>query len=455
MSSGIAFTVSVLEAFKMGLLHRSIGYSSVRARYYGVLGRWIGILSDWNACAHINAPYSKIRDRIERWEFLSIEHLEDPSKTHDIMDDLQTLFWVLLWTVIHHFDSSSSATSFNPEIFSEKHSVLIDGKSQDIGGRMKRQFLVKGHEILDLVEPIQSASLMWLLTKMSTHWGQYYRLKAKLAGVEIRGVQNALCLAKTRAGPSLPASEEQVSAAREFAGKYVEVSDPEFWIGMCTEAIAMDMWVMDAMPLGLLAGAYSGGVRSSYDAAADDVVPVNGSEEAHPGTFTVEFDAGEADKESAGAPKSVHCDERPISKDPRNESEENLEQNEHRPDKRSREEGDFNDENNTNDSGMRRKRVRQSGQSEEGEHSKTLPPLPRECKGHAQLVRTDSEQLVADVIHKLKVRPHESALKRGAAEDVASGMVDGAAGDQSSSALKGCIGATAIELEESAVSRGE
>ena len=49
---------------------------------------------------------------------MSILHLEEMSKPHDIFDDLESLLWVLLFFAIHHFEYEGS---FNMRVFDELH----------------------------------------------------------------------------------------------------------------------------------------------------------------------------------------------------------------------------------------------------------------------------------------------------------------------------------------------
>ncbi|KAI0084392.1 hypothetical protein BDY19DRAFT_898557, partial [Irpex rosettiformis] len=89
---------AMLQAFNAGILHRDISIGNVMA-LFDDNGKFIkGILNDWDHFGYVDVekPPRSVR-RSGTWAFMSIELLGDPCKHHEIWDDLQSIFWVLLY----------------------------------------------------------------------------------------------------------------------------------------------------------------------------------------------------------------------------------------------------------------------------------------------------------------------------------------------------------------------
>ena len=325
------------------------------------------------------------------WEFLSIERLEDPSKLYDLVDELQGLFWVLLWTVAHRFDFSDFV-SVILEMFTEKHEAKIDGELSYVGGRMKKQFLLQ-HEIDQFVDSMECKSLAWLLTTMATHWGEYYHLKVMLAKAQIRGASNALCLAQAVPGVSQPASREQVETAHRFATKHKSVSDPKFWISILNKAISMDEWEQNALAV------VSPASVNELDNEATDLMPAKKLCSISHQPPTEARPSGPSGHTGTDSEQSTSKPSRVLAA--------NAEQKrtaEVLPGKRGYE-TDVQDEGDVLISSRKRKRARQASHSEpesEDSFGHHLPP-PRTKRGNMPVERTESEQLVVDVANKLNL----------------------------------------------------
>ncbi|KAK7688393.1 hypothetical protein QCA50_008766 [Cerrena zonata] len=101
-----------------------------------------GILIDWDHAKRIGleaAGDSPIL-RSETWQFLSIQLLTDATKPHDIFDDIQSLFWSLLYVGVSCFKFTGNYKSrVFDEVFEEPHEIL--GKVPS-GGQMKIAWLL-------------------------------------------------------------------------------------------------------------------------------------------------------------------------------------------------------------------------------------------------------------------------------------------------------------------------
>ncbi|KAI0791915.1 hypothetical protein C8Q75DRAFT_805514 [Abortiporus biennis] len=95
--------VVIIRVFrKTRRLHRDISTLSIMtARLDRVLLR--GILNDWDHSKKM-LPGSKLPDhRVGTWSFLSIGLASEPDKSHTLLDDLESCFWVLLHLSVHRF----------------------------------------------------------------------------------------------------------------------------------------------------------------------------------------------------------------------------------------------------------------------------------------------------------------------------------------------------------------
>ncbi|VDC00968.1 unnamed protein product [Peniophora sp. CBMAI 1063] len=87
-------------AYKFGkILHRDISIGNV---LIGKDGR--GLLIDWDMCKRTDATKSPRRPwRTGTWQFISVELLMKPNDTtHRLRDDLESIFWLLLYVVLRY-----------------------------------------------------------------------------------------------------------------------------------------------------------------------------------------------------------------------------------------------------------------------------------------------------------------------------------------------------------------
>ncbi|KAH8099782.1 hypothetical protein BXZ70DRAFT_1025890 [Cristinia sonorae] len=119
----------ISSAHESQWLHRDVSSGNVMLNEYGK-----GILNDWDHGFKID-PEGKFRSqRTGTWHFLSTGLAENPSKTHDMMDDLESCFWVLLYVALRHFESDATPSAL--EIFD--HFDGEDNRGELIGGLKKK-----------------------------------------------------------------------------------------------------------------------------------------------------------------------------------------------------------------------------------------------------------------------------------------------------------------------------
>lgn len=71
------------------------------------------------------------------WQFMSVVLSSKPDKPHDIMDDLESSFWVLVYQALHLL--KSNAKSYHFDVFEDDEDSLVDGEC--VGGMQKYGFL--------------------------------------------------------------------------------------------------------------------------------------------------------------------------------------------------------------------------------------------------------------------------------------------------------------------------
>ncbi|TCD68315.1 hypothetical protein EIP91_011174 [Steccherinum ochraceum] len=122
----------VIAAYEASWLHRDI---SARNAMLDAAGQ--GVLNDWDHGFKLDPEDPVPSYRTGTWRFLSVALSQSSKKIHDVLDDLESCFWVFLYNALRFFDSTASAD----------HLALFDycveqGGSGISGGRGKAQILL-------------------------------------------------------------------------------------------------------------------------------------------------------------------------------------------------------------------------------------------------------------------------------------------------------------------------
>ncbi|CAL1708580.1 unnamed protein product [Somion occarium] len=122
---------AIKVAYKKGkILHRDISLGNVMIDKDGR-----GVLNDWDHAMKLLIGDSHSY-RTGTWQFISIRLLSDPYKLHEVHDDLEPCFWVLLYHALHYFEHNQPKV--RPIFFDEMNPVeQDDGDVQAIGGKGK------------------------------------------------------------------------------------------------------------------------------------------------------------------------------------------------------------------------------------------------------------------------------------------------------------------------------
>lgn len=87
---------------------------------------------------------------------MSISTLQDPTKAHDVLDDIESCFWVLLYTALHYFKVKSGGLDLR--ILDECNEHVVNGKFITTGGLQKLKALGKDIRHLEFESrPLTSA----------------------------------------------------------------------------------------------------------------------------------------------------------------------------------------------------------------------------------------------------------------------------------------------------------
>ncbi|KAH8099751.1 hypothetical protein BXZ70DRAFT_1008731 [Cristinia sonorae] len=124
------------SAHAAGVMHRDVSSGNVMVDKNGN-----GVLNDWDHALVIEETRIAASRRTGTWQFLSVALGMNIAKVHDILDDLESCYWVLLYQALHHFKSSES-TRDSLKMFDEyKERVLPGGIYVCTGGDQKYLYL--------------------------------------------------------------------------------------------------------------------------------------------------------------------------------------------------------------------------------------------------------------------------------------------------------------------------
>ena len=113
----------------------------------------LGILNDWDHARPIDAERSKrvvcatstlvhihLTSRIQgTWYFMSFLLLVNPSRPHDLFDDLESLLWVLLFLAVRRFKYRGD---FDMQVFEEAREIPDEEQGiVSVGGSSKHLWL--------------------------------------------------------------------------------------------------------------------------------------------------------------------------------------------------------------------------------------------------------------------------------------------------------------------------
>ena len=149
-----------------------------------------GILNDWDhsfvpSAQHHESdqPFCSVSNSLIRdetllmlgylqltWQFMSIDLLDRSRTTHQLLDDLQSLFWVLVYIALHHCKHNNDYFLIGNKLFDERTEDLgVDGPVYN-GGMVKEKVL-KQRQLENF--SFVCVPLQRLITDLASAWSRY------------------------------------------------------------------------------------------------------------------------------------------------------------------------------------------------------------------------------------------------------------------------------------------
>ncbi|KAH8099791.1 hypothetical protein BXZ70DRAFT_217601 [Cristinia sonorae] len=120
------------------VLHRDASAGNIMLRLNGE-----GVLNDWDHAIVLvktgideRTPASR---RTGTWQYLSAGLANDPTKEHNILDDLESCYWVLLYQGIHYFRSTAELDALHMFDEHRPKRVLAFNRMDFVGGDQKEK----------------------------------------------------------------------------------------------------------------------------------------------------------------------------------------------------------------------------------------------------------------------------------------------------------------------------
>ncbi|KAF8839516.1 hypothetical protein BDN67DRAFT_953305 [Paxillus ammoniavirescens] len=129
---------------KAGILHRDISLGNIIIHF----GK--GLLIDWDLAKLVTTSGRRQTTRTGTWQFMSVTLLCNPNAAHTFVDDLESSFWVLLWTSLMTIQSSLSLEERSSRI----NLVFNDVMEAGAGKQKKLLLLVPDDELSPSAKPL-------------------------------------------------------------------------------------------------------------------------------------------------------------------------------------------------------------------------------------------------------------------------------------------------------------
>lgn len=122
----------------------------------------VGILNDWDHGIPTDSRPGPHEHRTGTWQFMSIKLLRCPGVAHEVHDDLESCFWVLVYIALHHF-KHDAPDRFDLSFFSEhkcaeikagqpRYSLGGDGKAGVLSTARLNNITFKSKAVVQLVQ---------------------------------------------------------------------------------------------------------------------------------------------------------------------------------------------------------------------------------------------------------------------------------------------------------------
>ncbi|KAI0087092.1 hypothetical protein BDY19DRAFT_995175 [Irpex rosettiformis] len=220
------------EEIHTKILHRDISIGNVMIGDISNASN-VGLLGDWDHAAETNpeGDYKHQTFRTGTWPFMSIAMLRNPDKVHEILDDLEAIFWTFLYATLHRFRHTST---FNIEAFSWWEDEQCDGAptGRVLGGQLKNEALPYiPNTVKFACKPLQN-----LITVLSLALYDYYNY------VNTSSILNAV----VDEDPTDVDARERYETVCAFRDRqHALLSKPAFWRKKFDNALKKGGWIDD------------------------------------------------------------------------------------------------------------------------------------------------------------------------------------------------------------------
>jgi len=158
------------DAFEYAdILHRDISVGNILITHDGR-----GMLIDWDLSVNNSNPFSLARraKRTGTWQFISISLLLKMSGRHELADDRESAFWVLVWVLLRYskHNLSSDRLARLLHIFDES-----DWFDDAVEGGMGKQNVIRDQVLSNMVQFSDHPVLNQLLRYLSDIFSVRYR----------------------------------------------------------------------------------------------------------------------------------------------------------------------------------------------------------------------------------------------------------------------------------------
>ncbi|KAH8102088.1 hypothetical protein BXZ70DRAFT_1016220 [Cristinia sonorae] len=160
----------IIAAKKADVLHRDVSAGNVMLNKNGQ-----GVLNDWDHAVVLNVGRASAALRTGTWQFISILLGQNPLKIHNILDDVESCFWVLLYQAIHHMPCPNTSGK-HLKMFDECKRRHIGKVFLETGWNGKRHYLSYPSGSVQF----ECMLLKTLIRKLSFHFELYHRYLADL-----------------------------------------------------------------------------------------------------------------------------------------------------------------------------------------------------------------------------------------------------------------------------------
>lgn len=107
------------------------------------------------------------------WQFISIALGRNPNKVHDVLDDIESSYWVLLYNGIHYFASDAESTIL--DMFDQSKQVKKGKTVITVGGEAKVAYILNPDD--DTALHFSCPPFEDLMQRVESHHAEYHHLR--------------------------------------------------------------------------------------------------------------------------------------------------------------------------------------------------------------------------------------------------------------------------------------